>query len=70
MAHQPNNPTPFLPNRPRSPGDLASLVLEYVRALIRIVFGILVAAGALAVAYVAIRALLVGAQLCMRALGV
>ena len=70
MAHQPNNPTPFLPNRPRSPRDLASLVIEYVRALIRIVCGLLLATAALASAYIEIRAILVGIRVCTAALGI
>lgn len=69
MSHQPNQPILYPPNKPRSPGDLARRVFEYVGALIRIVAALLLAAAALATAYVAVRAMLVGIRLCTSALG-
>ena len=70
MAHQPPNQPPLLPQKPRSPGGVASAIGEYVAAFVRITFWgvVLFVVGGLA--FIAIRAVTWAVQLTLEAAGV
>ena len=69
MSMHPSSPPQLTGGPPRrTPADMASLVAEYVRSGIRIVFWILAAATAISFAYFVARLLLFGLRLGCQAL--